>query len=128
MRAMRIWLHGLAGNIRGVVIVLLVVGLFCAPVLLIAGRRESPIVRLEEVGGEVVSFRAGPTYPKLAAGRGPWIQYSVRLRDGAGYVVVRGRTSQPHALGAEVVLMRTVRENGVDSYTFKETPWMRVGY
>lgn len=125
---MRIWLHDIAGNVRGVVIVLLVVAVFCAPVLFIAGRRDSPIVRLDEVGGQVVSFRVGPTNPKLAAGRGPWIEYSVRLRDNEGYAVVRGRTSQPHALGAEIVLTRTIRENGVVSYTFKETPWMQVRY
>lgn len=109
------------------IVTLLAFAVFCAPVLLIAGRRDSPVVWVEEVDARVVSFCLGPTNPKRSAGRGHWIQYSVQLPGNNGYARVIGPVGHPRGIGSEVTLVRTIRENGSATYTFKETPWMQVG-
>ena len=78
--------------------------------------QDNPVVATQRMTGIVEYVRLMPLNPKVAAGRGLYYTYDVRLEDGGTEISVDDEVGTPHPIGSVIPIERQHHKRGADTY------------
>ncbi|RVA56433.1 hypothetical protein EN933_06220 [Mesorhizobium sp. M7A.F.Ca.US.001.01.1.1] len=95
---------------------------FCAlplaALIPIAMNQDNPVVATQSVMGTIEYVRLMPINPKMAAGRGLYYTYDVRLEGNNAVTSIDDEVGMPHLVGSVIPIERQHHKRGGDTYRF----------
>ncbi|MER8442290.1 hypothetical protein NKH52_03650 [Mesorhizobium sp. M1066] len=89
-----------------------------AALIPIAMNQDNPVVATQHVMGTVEYVRLMPINPKMAAGRGLYYTYDVRLDGNNAVTSIDNEVGMPHLVGSAIPIERQHHKRGGDTYRF----------